>query len=60
MAMGGHAPTQHHGHWYHDPGVRLLIIALAIVLAVFLIAFTVMTENVGGEVAAILGLVPLP
>jgi hypothetical protein len=51
--MGGQASTPHHGHWYQDSGVRLLIIALAIVLAVFLIAFTLMTDSVAGGLAAL-------
>lgn len=55
--MGGNASTPHHGHWYHDPGVRLLIIALAIVLAVFLIAFTLMTESAADGLAALAALV---
>ncbi len=54
--MGGHGSTPHHGHWYHDPGVRLLIIALAVVLAVFLIAFTLMADSAAREVAALLAL----
>lgn len=57
--MGGRASTPHHGHWYHDPGVRLLIIALAVVLAVFLIAFTLMAESAAREVAALLAFVLL-
>jgi hypothetical protein len=57
--MSGHASTPHHGHWYHDPGVRLLIIALAIVLAVFLIAFTLMTDSVAGVVGALAAVVSL-
>jgi hypothetical protein len=39
---------RHHGHWRDDPGVRLLLIALCIVLAVFLVAFAVMAESAGG------------
>jgi hypothetical protein len=54
--MSGNASTPHHGHWYHYSGVRLLIIALAIVLAVFLIAFTLMTESVAGGMAALVAL----
>jgi hypothetical protein len=57
--MGGNASTPHHGHWYRDPGVRLLIIALAIVLAVFLIAFTLSTESAADGMAALAALVPL-
>ena len=32
--MAGHPSTSRRGAWYADPGVRLLIIALAIVLTV--------------------------
>ncbi len=46
--MGGHVPTPHHGHWHEDAGARLLLIALAIVMAVFLVALTLMTESAGG------------
>lgn len=41
-------PTrQRHSFWHDDPGARLLLIALAIVLAVFLVALTLM-EGVAG------------
>jgi hypothetical protein len=46
--MGGNAPSPHHEHWHEDAGVRLLLIALAIVMAVFLVALTLMTESAGG------------
>jgi hypothetical protein len=48
--MGGHAPSPRHGHWHEDAAVRLLLIALAVVMAVFLIALTLMTEAAGGLV----------
>lgn len=48
--MGGHAPLHRQGHWHEDPSLRLYLVALGIVLAVFLIAFMVMTESVAALV----------
>jgi hypothetical protein len=46
--MSGQAPSRRHDHWHQDPGARLFLIALAIVLLVFLVALTLAAESAGG------------
>jgi hypothetical protein len=51
--MSGNAtsrhPSPHHAyHWHEDRGLRLFLVALAIVLTVFLVALGLMTESAGG------------
>jgi hypothetical protein len=43
--MSGHTPTHNHHHWHHDPALRLLLVALGIVLAVFLVALALMAQS---------------
>jgi hypothetical protein len=44
---------RHQGHWRDDPGLRLFLVALVIVLAVFFVAFLVMADSAGGGLAAV-------
>jgi hypothetical protein len=39
--------------WHEDPGLRLFLVALAIVVAVFFVALLVMADSAGGLVGAL-------